>query len=69
MDNTESFTAPLIHNSVYGFYLKGKFDNGVTPKPVFGMLYLQEAFYDPAGFKLRFDVKINKAGNNSFLSQ
>lgn len=69
MDNTNSFTAPLAFNSVYGFYLKGKFDNNVTPNPVYGMLYLDNAYYDSDGFKLRFDVKINKAGLNSFRSQ
>jgi hypothetical protein len=69
MDNTNSFTAPLVFNSVYGFYLKGKFDNDVTPNPVYGILYLDNAYYDSDGFKLRFDVKINKAGLNSFRSQ
>jgi hypothetical protein len=69
MDNTNSFTAPLAFNSVYGFYLKGKFDENVTPNPVYGILYLDNAYYDTDGFKLRFDVKINKAGLNSFRSQ
>lgn len=68
-DNTESFRAPLLFNTVYGFYLKGKYDNNVTPNRVFGMLYLEQAYNDTAGFKLRFDVKINKAGNNVFRSQ
>lgn len=68
-DNTESFRAPLLFNTVYGFYLKGKFDNNVTPYPVFGMLYLEESYNDTTGFKLRFDVKINKIGQNSFKSQ
>lgn len=68
-DNTESFRAPLLFNTVYGFYLKGKYDNSVTPFRVFGMLYLEQAYNDTAGFKLRFDVKINKAGNNVFRSQ
>jgi hypothetical protein len=69
MDNTNSFGAPLLFNSVYGFYLKGKYDNDVTPYRVFGMLYLENAYYDSTGFKLRFDVKINKEGKNSFRSQ
>ena len=69
MDNTHSFTAPLLFNSVYGFYLKGKFDNDVTPYRVFGLLYLQESFNTPSGFQLRFDVKINKEGKNIFKSQ
>ncbi len=69
MDNTHSFTAPLLFNSVYGFYLKGKYDNDVTPYRVFGMLYLQESFNSAAGFQLRFDVKINKEGKNKFKAQ
>lgn len=69
MDATNSFSAPLLFNSVYGFYLKGKYDNDVTPYPVFGILYLENAYYDTTGFKLRFDVKINKEGKNRFRSQ
>ena len=68
-DNTESFRAPLLFNTVYGFYLKGKYDDNVTPNQVFGILYLDEAFNESTGFKLRFDVKINKDGRNSFKSQ
>ena len=68
-DNTGSFSAPLLFNSVYGFYLKGKFDNDVTPYPVYGMIYLEEAYNESTGFKLRFDVKINKEGRNQFRSQ
>lgn len=69
MDNTNSFTAPLLFHSVYGFYLKGKYDNNVTPYPVYGLLYLDESFNESTGFKLRFDVKINKEGKNKFKSQ
>ncbi len=69
MDNTESFRAPLVFHSVYGFYLKGKYDNGVTPARVFGILYLDESYNESTGFKLKFDVKINKSGVNSFKSQ
>jgi hypothetical protein len=68
-DNTQSFQAPLLFNSVYGFYLKGKYDNNVTTNQVFGLLYLEESYNDLTGFKLRFDVKINKAGQNNFKSQ
>lgn len=68
-DYSESFREPLVFNSVYGFYLKGKFDNNVTPYRVFGMIYLDESYNEPSGFKLKFDVKINKAGENRFRSQ
>jgi hypothetical protein len=69
MGSTNSFRAPLVFNSVYGFYLKGKYDNGVSANRVFGILYLDESFNESTGFKLRFDVKINKAGLNNFKSQ
>lgn len=68
-DNTGSFTAPLLFNTVYGFYLKGKFDDNVTPYPVYGLLYLEEAYNESTGFKLKFDIKINKEGRNRFRSQ
>ncbi|MFI5211414.1 MAG: hypothetical protein ACHQIH_00905, partial [Ignavibacteria bacterium] len=64
MDNTLSFRAPLVFTSTYGFYLKGKFDNNVTPYRVFGIIYLDSSYYDATGFKLKFDVKINKSGLN-----
>ncbi len=64
-----SFNAPLVFNSVYGFYLKGKYDNGVTQNRVFGIIYLDQSYNESTGFKLRFDVKINKAGKNNFKSQ
>lgn len=68
-NETGSFRAPLLFNTVYGFYLKGKYDNNVTPYRVFGMLYLEQSYNDTSGFKLRFDVKVNKAGKNQFKSQ
>ncbi len=68
-NETGSFRVPLVFNSVYGFYLKGKYDSDVTPYRVFGILYLDESFNTPSGFQLRFDVKINKLGQNRFKSQ
>lgn len=67
-DISGSFRAPLTFNSVFGFYLKGKYDQGVTANRVFGMLYLEQTYYEGV-FKLRFDVKINKLGQNRFASQ
>jgi hypothetical protein len=68
-DNTQSFSAPLLFHNVYGFYLKGKYDNNITPYQVFGLLYLDSSFDTPSGFQLVFDVKINKGGKNNFKSQ
>ncbi|HEY3251885.1 MAG TPA: hypothetical protein VGK25_12305 [Ignavibacteria bacterium] len=69
LDITESFRTPQLVKPVYGFYLSGKYDLHVTPYRVFGLLYVDSTWVEPSGFKLRFDVKINKAGNNSFKSQ
>ncbi|HEY3251937.1 MAG TPA: hypothetical protein VGK25_12570 [Ignavibacteria bacterium] len=69
LDATEGFRSPQLTKPVYGFYLAGKYNNHVTTNRVFGLLYVDSTWYEPSGFKLRFDVKINKAGNNSFKSQ
>lgn len=69
LDQTDIFTEPLVTHNVWGFYLAGKFADGTTSKRVFGMLYLDFADRDPAQpgrFRLRFDVKINKNGENRF---
>jgi hypothetical protein len=68
-NSTQSFRAPLLFHSVYGFYLKGKYDSNVTPYQVFGILYLDSSFNTPTGFQLVFDVKLNKGGKNNFKSQ
>jgi hypothetical protein len=69
LDATEGFRSPQFTKPVYGFYLKGKYDQNVTTYRVFGLFYVDSTWYEPSGFKLRFDVKINKAGKNSFSSQ
>ncbi|RPI19814.1 MAG: hypothetical protein EHM58_00025 [Ignavibacteriae bacterium] len=64
-DGTPTFNDPLQNHSVYGFYLKGK--STVNIKPIYGMLYLDSAWRDNNNyFKLRFDVKLNTGGENSF---
>ena len=67
----EYFGFPLQNNTVYAFYLKGKYQNGVTPDPVYGMIYLDKS--ENVGglfpFRLTVDVKINIAGRNQFLKE
>src|SRR4030095_4696301 len=69
LDSTEGFRTIQLTKPVYGFYLKGKYDTHVTPYRVFGLLYVDSTWHTPTGFRLKFDVKVNKAGNNSFKSQ
>lgn len=69
LDSTEHFTTPQITKPVYGFYLKGKFDLGITPNRVFGLMYVDSTWIESNIYKLRFDVKVNKAGKNSFKTQ
>lgn len=65
---TNSFYTPLSKNSVYSFYLKGRYSGGFNQgKRVYGLLYI-DSTWKTAGdtFKLRIDVKINKAEQNQF---
>lgn len=68
---SEYFGLPLTDKKVFAFYLKGKYQNGVTSNPVFGMIYLDSAW--SAGglfpYRLQVDVKINTAGRNQFLQE
>lgn len=64
-DITSSFTAPLASHPVFGFCLTGRYQV-FAPKYVFGMIYLDSAWRENDVFKLRFDVKINKNGENRF---
>lgn len=67
----EYFGFPLAAHTVYAFYLKGKYQNGVTPDPVYGMIYLDQSA-NVGGlfpFRLTVDVKINIAGRNQFLKE
>jgi hypothetical protein len=65
-DNPKFFNAPLTHNTVYSFWLKGK--SSILPNDVYGVLYLKSARYNPGNgdFEVTIDVKINTAGQNDF---
>lgn len=65
-DRTSHFTNPLTSHPVYGFYLKGKYANGVTWKQVFGMVYVDSSWTESGLAKFRVDVKINIEGKNRF---
>jgi hypothetical protein len=65
---TLSFNAPLIQNSVYGFYLLGRYDYGVRPR-VYGLLRIDNFYFDNLSnsYKAVIDLKINKIEQNYFL--
>lgn len=67
----EYFGFPLAAHRVYAFYLRGKYENGVTPERVYGMLYLDDAQNLGGSFpyRLTVDVKLNIAGRNQFLKE
>jgi len=69
LEGTQSVGIPLAVKPVYGFYLKGKYDNSYVPKQVFGIMLIDSTFKDAGGAKVRFDVKINKNAENKFRSQ
>ncbi|HLT24897.1 MAG TPA: hypothetical protein VK004_07215 [Ignavibacteria bacterium] len=68
---SEYFGLPLTNKRVFAFYLKGKYEDGITSNPVFGMIYLDSA-WNAGGlfpYRLQVDVKINTAGRNQFLQE
>lgn len=66
---TSTFTDPLSAHPVFGFYLTGRYPTFSTHH-VYGMIYLDSVWRDNNGvFKLKFDVKINKNGENRFKTQ
>jgi hypothetical protein len=68
---SQYFGFPLTSNRVFAFYLKGKYDNGITPNRVYGMIYL-DAAQNVGGqfpYRLTVDVKLNIGGRNQFLKE
>ncbi|RPI15796.1 MAG: hypothetical protein EHM58_13350 [Ignavibacteriae bacterium] len=66
LDQTSSFGDPLSSHPVFGFYLAGRYPT-YSSNQVYGMIYLDSAWRDNGVYKLKFDVKINKNGENRFL--
>jgi len=61
------FKFPLAKHSIFAFYLKQKFDLGVTTNRIYGLLYLDDARVAGNQILFRIAVKINKSGNNLFV--
>lgn len=61
------FSDSIPARPVIGFFLKGKYEARITQNPVFGVLYIDSTYRDTSSnFYLRFDVKMNKSGQNEF---
>jgi hypothetical protein len=64
------FNVPLQEKPIYSFYLKGKFLEGITNKPVYGMFYMKDSqplSEHGGGSRFTIDVKINKNGEDKFV--
>ena len=65
--NTEYFVDPLTENSVYPFYLYGRYLASQNLTKIFGLLYLKSTRIDNGLFVITVDVKVNKNGINYFI--
>ena len=66
---TVSFKSPLTQNPVYGFYLYGRYYYNTHYPRVYGLLRIDNFYYDNAEgmYKAVVDVKINRNEQNYFL--
>lgn len=66
---TQSFNAPLTQSPVYGFYLLGRYNYAVGYPRVYGLLRIENFYFDNASntYKAVVDVKINRNEQNYFL--
>ncbi|MCX6159622.1 MAG: carboxypeptidase-like regulatory domain-containing protein [Ignavibacteriota bacterium] len=66
---TNSFNAPLSQSPVYGFYLLGRYNYDPGYPRVYGLLRIENFYYDNASntYKAVVDVKINRSEQNYFL--
>jgi hypothetical protein len=67
MNESPSFSEPIIAHSVYGFHLMGRYPL-FSVNHIYGMIYLDSAWRENGVFKVRIDVKINKNGENRFAA-
>jgi hypothetical protein len=56
LDQTFGVNDNTTTHSVYGFYLKGRYDSGWSSKPVYGMLYIDKAQRVNGRFQLTIDI-------------
>lgn len=67
--NPQYFNPPLSNRMVLSFYLKGRYENGVTQHPVWGLIHLEKMEVVGGETKLTVNVKINTRGENQFLRE
>lgn len=60
------FSDSIETHPVFGFFLSGKYNSGVTSMPVYGLIYVDSTWREENVLKLRFDIKLNKTGKNRF---
>lgn len=68
---TPFFPNPLIENSVYPFYLAGRYSIYPGTAKIFGLMYINSVWTDPGSGKImvRVDLKENRNGENIFLAK
>lgn len=63
-------TGTPFNQRVYSFYLREKYNSGITTVRTFGILHVESLTIGTDGKKkLKINVRINKAGDNQFLRQ
>lgn len=67
--NPQYINPPLSNRMVLSFYLKGRYENGVTQYPVWGLIHLEKMEVSGGETKLTVNVKINTKGENQFLRE
>lgn len=60
---------PLSNRMVLSFYLKGRYENGVTQHRVWGLIHLEKMEIVGGETKLTVNIKINTKGENQFLRE
>jgi hypothetical protein len=67
---TPFFSFPLVENSVYPFYLLGRYLNNQGSSKIYGLLYINSMWFDPGSnsYMIKVDIKENKNGNNYFVN-
>jgi hypothetical protein len=64
---TDYFVDPLAENSVYPFYLLGRYPLVQNQAKTYGLLYLKSTRIENGLFVVTVDVKVNRNGLNYFI--
>jgi hypothetical protein len=66
---TQFFSNPLTENSVYPFYLSGRYNINPALSKIYGLLYINSIWYDAGSNTtyVRIDIKENRNGENIFV--